>query len=52
MQMLYPLDKLINNVSIMKIFQDLLSNSIMQISLHKLKNQVQIFVVLCLDDSV
>ncbi len=52
MQVLNSLHKLVHNISIVQIFEDFLSNGIMQICLHKLENQVQIFIVLCLYHSV
>ena len=41
-----------HNVTIVKIFENFLANSIVEICLHELENEVQIFVVLRSNDSV
>lgn len=52
MQILNSFDQLVKNVTIVKIFEDFLSDSIVEICLHELKNQVQIFIVFRSNDSV
>ena len=52
MQVLNSFDQLINNVTIVEIFEDFLSNSIVEICFHELKDQVQIFIILGSNNSV
>ena len=41
---------LIENVFFMNIFKDFSSNDSMQISLHEIKNKIDVFVILCSDE--
>lgn len=52
MQILNSLDQLIDNVTIVKIFEDFLADSIVEICFHEFEYQVQIFIVLGSNDSV
>ncbi len=52
MQILNSFYQLINNITIVKIFEYFLTDGIVKICLHELENKVQIFVVLWSNDSV
>jgi hypothetical protein len=43
---------LMDNVTIVKIFEYFLSDGVVEIGFHELKNKVQIFIIFGLDDSM
>lgn len=48
-EVLHALYDLIHNVSVVYVFEDFLSDSIVEICLHKLEYQVKVFVVVCFE---
>ena len=52
MKILNAFDELMDNVTIVKIFEYFLSNGVVEIGFHELKNKVQIFIIFGLDDSM
>jgi len=50
MEILHSLENLIHYVPIMQILQNFLTNSVVEISLHKFEYQIEIFVILGTDD--
>ncbi len=52
MKILNAFDELMDNVTIVKIFEYFLSDGVVEIGFHELKNKVQIFIIFGLDDSM
>jgi len=48
-EILHALYDLVHNVSVVYVFEDFLSDSIVKICLHKLEYQVKVFVVVCFE---
>lgn len=44
--------ELVENVPVMGVFEDLLTDSVVQVGLHKFEHEIKILVVLCSDDIV
>ena len=51
-KVLHALENLVHNVAVMQIFEDLLSDSVVEISLHEFEYQIEIFVILGPNDIV
>jgi len=52
MQIFHAFADLVHNVAIVQIFEDFLTNSVMEISFHEFEYKVEIFIVICSDDVV
>ena len=52
MKILNAFDELMDNVTIVKVFEYFLSDGVVEIGFHELKNKIQIFIIFSLDDSM